>query len=69
MIVRIRRGVFGRWYIIHETLNGNAWSGSRWTTVDEDCVPTGGVQVRNFDTEDSARSYCISRDFTISREA
>jgi hypothetical protein len=53
---RIARGAFRRWYIFHPTDWCLAWSGSRWVpTIDG--IPTGGVQVCNFETEAQAREY------------
>jgi hypothetical protein len=54
---RIRQGLFGRWYIVHPYLDDAAWSGSRWVSVSEQGVPTGGVQVCNFNTAEQAQEY------------
>lgn len=59
--VAIRKGNFGRWYIFHPTSNRLAWSGSRFVQCTPAGLPTGGVQVCNFDNEEQARFYWNER--------
>lgn len=49
----IRKGAFDRWIIV----NGDdlAWSGSRWV-AHKNGLPTGGVQVSNFESDQEAYS-------------
>ena len=64
--VRLRQGIFGRWFILHEKLDDAARSGSRWVSVSENGMPTGGVQVCNFATEDEAAKYALEHGMTLS---
>lgn len=59
----IRKGLFDRFYIFHPTMciPYLAWSGSTWVPATPEGVPTGGVQVCNFLTEQEARDYCKER--------
>jgi len=52
----VRQGVFNRWYIFHHADAALAWSGAQWVPTN-DGIPTGGVQVCNFDTSDDAVDY------------
>jgi ribosomal protein L37E len=44
---------FGRWVIINASDPGFAWSGSRWIPQVHG-MPSGGVQISNFDTKEDA---------------
>lgn len=59
----LKRGLFDRWFIVHPTDDNLAWSGSRWVAHDNG-LPTGGVQICNFTTEDEAYEYA-KRYFTV----
>jgi hypothetical protein len=43
--VRIKRGLFGRFYIFHPENDRAAWSGGRWVSAEEDGAPAADVQV------------------------
>ena len=49
----IRKGAFGRWIIVRGIDTAQAWSGSRWV-AHKNGLPTGGVQVSNFKSEQEA---------------
>ena len=53
----LRKGLFDRWYIFNPLMPW-AWSGSRWVAATEEGLPTGGVQICNFASEEEAREYC-----------
>lgn len=52
----VQRTAFDRWIIVHPIHNGLAWSGAHWVRHSEG-LPTGGIQVCNFDTEQDADDY------------
>jgi len=52
----VSQGVFDRWYIFHHSDATLAWSGSQWVPT-RGGIPTGGVQVCNFDTSGAAIDY------------
>lgn len=65
MKTRIRQGLIGRWFLYHETDDYLAWSGSRWVGVTESGLPTQGVQVSNFETEQEAVDYAREHGFEV----
>lgn len=63
MKARIRQGLLGRWYLYHATDDYLAWSGSRWVGATQHGIPTEGVQVSNFETEQEALDYAREQGF------
>jgi hypothetical protein len=52
------RGIFDRWFIQHANNEHLGWSGSSWVPMSPEGVPTGDVQVCNFETMKEAAGYC-----------
>ena len=64
MKTRIKQALLGRWYLFHETDDKKAWSGSRWVGASHG-MPTEGVQVSNFDSEEDAVNYAREHGFEV----
>jgi hypothetical protein len=58
MKVKFRKDIFNRWLLVNPDNVREAWSGWRFVDIDATGMPTGGVQVCNFDSRDEAEDYC-----------
>ena len=56
MDYKVIQGAHGRWIIVKADDPDLAWSGARWVPHKKG-LPTGGVQVCNFDGQDEATQY------------
>ena len=68
MRVRLRKNILDRWIVVYgedNRVDGFAWSGSRFVSIDKDGLPDGGVQVSNLGTREEAAEYAATFGFEV----
>jgi hypothetical protein len=62
--VEIETTVFGRFIIVLAADRARAWSGARFVGHERG-IPTGQIQIANFNDYDSAMSYALECGFEV----